>query len=83
VGSFSNKFITMNEHSEYNTTHSIDKLTVMKILSETNFGDDYAFLIIRKCTSILDIKTSITFILADIIVQINSMANTYIKIHTK
>ena len=56
MGSFSNKFVTMNEHSEYNTTHSIGKLTVMKILSETNFGDNYAFLIIKKCTIILDIK---------------------------
>ena len=56
MGIFSNKFITMNEHSEYNTAHSIGKLTVMKILSETNFGDNYAFLIIKKCTIILDIK---------------------------
>jgi hypothetical protein len=56
VISLSNKFMTMNEHSEYNTTHSLDKLTVMKLLSETNFGDNYAFLIIRKCTIILDIK---------------------------
>jgi hypothetical protein len=46
----------MNEHSEYNTTHSIGKLTVMKIQSETNFADNYAFLTIKKCKIILDIK---------------------------
>jgi hypothetical protein len=76
----------MNEHSEQNTTHSIGKLTVMKILSETNFADNYAFLIIKNCTIILGSyrhKTSKTFILAEIIVQIHSMADTNIKIHTK
>ena len=73
----------MNEHSEYNTTHSIGKLTVMKILSETNFADNYAFLIIKKMYNYLRHKTSITFMLTEIIVQIHSMANTYIKIHTK
>ena len=36
-----------------NTTHSICKLTVMKILNETNFADNYAFLIIKNCTMIL------------------------------
>jgi len=40
----------------------------------------------RYCTIILGSyrhKTSITFILAEIIVQIHSMADTNIKIHTK
>jgi hypothetical protein len=58
----------------------------MKILNETNFTDNYAFLIIKKCTIILGSyrhKTSITFILADIIVQIHSMADTNINLHTK
>ena len=49
MGNFSNKFLTMNEHSEYNTTHSIGKLTVMEILSETNFVNNYAFLMIKNC----------------------------------
>jgi hypothetical protein len=58
----------------------------MKILNETNFADNYVFLIIKNCTIILGSyrhKTSITFILAEIIVQIHSMADTNIKIHTK
>ena len=42
----------MNEHSEYNTTHSIGKLTVMKILSETNFADNHAFIIIKNYYSV-------------------------------
>ena len=57
----------------------------MKILNETNFTDNYAFLIIKKCTIILGSyrhKTSITF-MADIIVQIHSMADTNINLHTK
>jgi len=86
VGNFSNKFLTMNEHSEYNTTHSIGKLTVMKILSEADFCDNYGFLIIKNCTVILVSyrhKASITFSLAEIIVQIHPMANTNIKTHTK
>jgi hypothetical protein len=56
----------------------------MKILNETNFADNYAFLIFKNCTIILGSyrhKTSITFILA-VIVQIHSMADTNIKIHT-
>jgi hypothetical protein len=50
----------------------------MKILSETNFADNYAFLIIKNCTIILGSYrhiTSITFILAEIIVQIHSQQN--------
>ena len=64
---------------------TIGKLTVMKILSEMNFAVNYAFLIIKNCTIIMGSyrhKTSITFILAEIIVQIHSMADTNIKIHT-
>jgi hypothetical protein len=54
----------------------------MKILNETNYADNYVFLINKNCTIILDSyrdNTSITFILAEIIVQIHSMADTNMK----
>jgi hypothetical protein len=52
----------MNEHREYNTTHSIGKLTVMKILNETNFADNYAFLIIKNCTKTVLLKTCVVLL---------------------